>query len=173
MTTRPHREQRGLTPRAQRGLTPRAQRGLTLVELILSVGLLALLAGMALPVAHTMERRARELELRQDLRMMRRAIDSYHFTAQALPSLKKNATAEDWPEELKVLVEGIDLGLAKEQKVKFLRRIPIDPLTGKDEWGQRSNHQDRDDDSWDGTNVFDVFSKAEGKALDGTTYKEW
>ncbi len=148
-------------------------RGFTLVELVLSISLLAMMAGLALPVAHTMERRARELELKQNLRLMRRAIDSYHFTVQAVPTAKKNATAEDWPEKLEDLVKGMDLGLAKEVKVKFLRRIPRDPLTGKDEWGVRGSHQDPDEDMWDGSNVFDVYSKAEGKALDGSLYKEW
>jgi general secretion pathway protein G len=70
-------------------------------------------------------------------------------------------------------VEGLDLGLAKEIKVKFMRRIPKDPLTGTDEWGKRSNKQDPDDDLWDSVNVFDVFSLAEGKGLDGTEYKTW
>lgn len=158
---------------APSGGGPGATRGFTLIELILTVGLVAAMAGMALPVAHTMERRARELELRQDLRMMRRAIDAYRYTVQAVPTAKRNATAEDWPEDLDVLVEGTDLGTAKEVKVKFLRRIPRDPLTGKDEWGKRSSKQDYDSDSWDSVNVFDVYSLAEGKALDGTSYRDW
>jgi len=149
------------------------ERGFTLVELICVSTLLILMAGMALPVAHVMERRARELELKQTLRRMRRAIDAYHWTVKQVPTAKKDATAEDWPEDLDVLVEGLDLGLAKEIKVKFLRRIPVDPLTGEAEWGKRSSKQDVDDDSWDGTHVFDVFSLAEGKALDGTEYKDW
>ena len=149
------------------------QRGFTLVELVCCVFLLTIMAGIALPVAHTMERRARELELRQDLRVMRRAIDTYHFTIKAVPSAQHDATAGDWPEELEDLVEGLDLGLAKEIKVKFLRRIPKDPLTGEAEWGKRSNKQASDDDSWDGVNVFDVYSLAEGKGLDGTEYKTW
>jgi general secretion pathway protein G len=152
----------------------RGDRGLTLVELLCAVSLMAILAGVALPVAHTMERRARELELRQSLRTMRRAIDAYHFTVQAVPTAnKKDATAENWPEDFDVLVEGIDLGLAKEIKVKFLRKVPRDPLTGKDEWGKRSSKQDPDDDMWDSQNLFDVFSLAEGTALDGTEYKTW
>lgn len=150
----------------------RAQ-GFTLVELLCAMTLAALLVGIALPVQHVMLRRARELELRQTLRSMRRAIDAYHHTVQVVPTAKKDATAEDWPEDLDVLVEGLDLGLAKEVKVKFLRRIPKDPLTGSDEWGKRSNKQDPDDDMWDSVNVFDVYSQAEGKGLDGTEYKTW
>lgn len=149
------------------------QRGFTMVELMCAITLASLLAGVALPVQHVMMRRAREIELRQSLRTMRRAIDAYHYTVQAVPTAKKDATAEDWPEELEVLVEGLDLGLAKEIKVKFMRRIPKDPLTGTDEWGKRSNKQDPDDDLWDSVNVFDVFSLAEGKGLDGTEYKTW
>ncbi|MDH3285003.1 MAG: type II secretion system GspH family protein [Acidobacteriota bacterium] len=149
--------------------------GFTLVELMCVIFLLTILAGIALPVAHTMERRARELELRQELRKMRRAIDSYHFTIEAVPGLKEqqDATAEGWPDDLDVLVDGLDLGQAAEIKVKFLRRIPKDPLTGDDEWGKRSHKQDPDDDLWDGTSVYDVFTTAEGDGLDGTPYSEW
>lgn len=149
------------------------QRGFTLVELGCCIFLATLLAGVALPVQHVLQRRARELELRQDLRLMRRAIDSYHYTVQTVTSAKRDATDEDYPPDLDVLVEGLDLGLAKEVKVKFLRRIPRDPLTGKDEWGKRSSKQDLDDDNWDSTHVFDVYSLAEGTGLDGTEYKSW
>jgi len=148
-------------------------RGVTLVELFLVVFLLTAMAGLALPVAHRLERRAKEIELKRDLREMRRAIDAYHYVVQTVPSAKKDATAEDWPDDLDVLVEGLDLGLAKELKVKFLRRIPRDPLTGEEEWGKRSSKQDTDDEMWDSQNVYDVFSLAEGKALDGTEYKTW
>ncbi len=148
-------------------------RGFTLVELLCCVFLISLMAGVALPVAHVIDRRARELELRKDLRVMRRAIDAYYFTVKAVPSADVNATAEGWPEELEDLVEGIDLGVAKEIKVKFLRRIPVDPFTGEAEWGLRSTKQEADDSSWDGVNVFDVYSLAEGKALDGSEYKDW
>lgn len=149
------------------------QRGFTMVELLTVLFLLTVMAGIALPVAHVMERRVRELELRQELRRMRRAIDSYHFTMKAVPNAQTDATAEGWPEDLEVLVEGIDLGLAKEVKAKFLRRIAKDPLTGEEEWGKRSNKQEPDDDLWDGTNVYDVFSLADGEGLNGVPYKEW
>lgn len=156
-------------------MSRRAQAGVTLVELVLAAGLLALLAGIAMPVAHTMQRRARELELRQNLRLIRHAIDSYRYTVQAVPGAQQqtNMTAEGWPEDLDVLVEGVDLGLASGKKARFLRRIPVDPLTGEAEWGKRSSKQEPTDDMWDGTNVFDVFSLAEGEGLDGTPYKEW
>jgi general secretion pathway protein G len=163
-----------VTPLGRAPLRERSRaHGFTLVELLCAMTLAALLVGIALPVQHVMLRRARELELRQTLRSMRRAIDAYHSTVQVVPTAKKDATAEDWPEDLDVLVEGLDLGLAKEVKVKFLRRIPKDPLTGSDEWGKRSNKQDPDDDMWDSVNVFDVYSQAEGKGLDGTEYKTW
>lgn len=149
------------------------QRGFTLIELLCTVFLLTIMAGIALPVAHTMERRAREVELRRHLREMRRAIDMYKHVVTAVPSAKQNATDEDYPEDLDILVEGLDLGLAKEIEVKFLRRIPVDPLTGEAEWGKRSSKQDHDEDMWDGSHVFDVFSLAEGEALDGSEYKTW
>ncbi len=149
------------------------QRGFTLAELACAVFLLGVMAGIALPVAHVVERRTKELELRQTLRKMRRAIDTYNFVVKSVPSAQQNATAENWPEELEDLVEGVDLGLAKEVRVRFLRRIPRDPLTGEAEWGIRSNKQESDDDSWDNVNVFDVYSLAEGKALDGTEYSTW
>ena len=152
---------------------PTGDRGFSLVELCATIFLLGIMAGIALPIAHTLERRARELELRRVLREMRRAINEYHHVVQTVPTAKQNATDEDWPEDLDVLVEGLDLGLAKEVKVKFLRRIPVDPLTGEAEWGKRSSKQDRDDDSWDNSHVYDVFSLAEGKALDGTEYSTW
>ena len=150
-----------------------SQRGFSLVELSATVALLGVMAGIALPVAHTMQRRVKELELKRELREMRRAIDAYHQLVQIVPTAKDDATDEPWPDELEVLVEGVDLGLAKEVRIKFLRKIPIDPLTGEAEWGQRSNKQDMDDESWDSENVFDVFSLAEGTALDGSEYKDW
>lgn len=151
----------------------RAQRtaGFTFVELVLTVSLMAMLAGVALPLASTMERRTRELELRQDLRLLRRAIETYHLTVEIHPAPSVNLTAEGWPEDLDVLVEGIDLGLPV--KTKFLRRIPVDPFTKKAEWGKRSKKQDPDDSMWDGVNIFDVYSLAEGTALDGSRYREW
>jgi general secretion pathway protein G len=151
----------------------RRERGFTLIELLCTATLAAVLAGIALPVQHVMERRSRELELRQNLRTLRRALDSYHFTIQMLPGAKKDATAGNWPDDLEVLVEGVDPGTAKPIKIKFLRRIPIDPLTREAEWGKRSDRQDPDDDLWDSVNVFDVYSLAEGKGLDGTEYKTW
>ena len=151
------------------------QRGFSLVELMCCVTLLVVMAGIALPVAHVMHRRAAELELRQTLRKMRRAIDAYHHTVKAVPSAQQNldAAAGFWPEELEVLVEGLDLGLAKDIRVKFLRRIPRDPISGEAEWGMRSSKQEADASTWDGVNVFDVHSLADGEALDGTKYRDW
>lgn len=149
------------------------ERGFSLIELTATMFLIGLMVGIALPVVHTMERRAKELELRQHLREMRRALDSYNSLILRFPAAKEDATDADWPEDLEVLVEGVDLGQAKEIKVKLLRRIPVDPLTGEQEWGKRSINQDLDDDSWDNEHVFDVFSLAEGEALDGSEYKTW
>jgi general secretion pathway protein G len=151
------------------------ERGFTVVELMCCVFLMVIMAGIALPVAHVMERRAAELELRRHLREMRNAIDAYYHVVEHVPSAqqKLDVSAGFWPEELEILVEGVDLGLAKDVKVKFLRRIPIDPITGEDEWGMRSSKQDADARTWDSVNVFDVYSLADGEALDGTEYREW
>jgi len=148
------------------------QAGFTLVELVCVSTLLVLMAGMALPVAHVMERRARELELKQTLRRMRRAIDAYHWTVKQVPSAKENATAEDWPEDLDVLVEGLDLGLAKEIKVKFLRRIPVDPLTGEAEWDEIQADMETSLDPSQPPGIWDVRSRASGQTLDGIDYSE-
>jgi general secretion pathway protein G len=150
------------------------QRGLTLVELVTTMTVMVILAGVAMPVGHTMERRKRELELRKVLREIRTALDEYHLVVQRTPSAHVEADDEGWPDDLEVLVEGIDLGLPDaDLKGRFLRRVPKDPMTGEAEWGKRSSKQEPDEDFWDQAHVFDVFSLSEGKALDGTEYKTW
>ena len=148
------------------------RRGYSLVELVVVVTIILVLTAMIVPVARFNWTRMKEMELKEALRNMRTAIDDYkRLSDQGL--IPVEVGTEGYPKELEDLVKGMDLGLAKEVKVKFLRRIPKDPLTGKDEWGIRGSHQDPDEDMWDGSNVFDVYSKAEGKALDGSLYKEW
>jgi general secretion pathway protein G len=151
----------------------RDQRGLTLVELITTMTVMVVLAGVALPVAHTMERRSREIELRRALRELRTAIDEFHLVIGRFPSAVLEPDDEGWPDDLEVLVEGIDLGLPNGIKGRFLRRIPIDPMTGEAEWGKLSSKQDSDEEFWDQTHLFDVYSLSEGTALDGTEYKTW
>jgi len=145
------------------------ERGLTLVELIVAIAILALLAGAAVPLARTTVRRAKERELRRDLWEMRDAIDRYKDAADRGAFQIKVGT-EGYPPDLETLVKGID---SNGKKLRFLRRIPVDPMTGNTEWGLRSMQDEPDSTSWGGQNVFDVYTKAQGTALDGTKYSEW
>ena len=145
------------------------ERGLTLVELIVAIAILAILAGAAVPLARTTVRRSKERELRRDLWEMRDAIDRYKDAADRGAFQIKVGT-EGYPPDLETLVKGID---SNGKKLRFLRRIPVDPMTGNTEWGMRSMQDEPDSTSWGGQNVFDVYTKAPGTALDGTKYSEW
>ena len=145
------------------------QRGLTLVELIVAMTILVILTGMAIPLARLTIKRQREKELRYDLWQMRDAIDRYKDAADRNAFQVKIGT-DGYPPDLDTLVNGVDVA---GKKVRFLRRIPVDPMTGNSDWGQRSEQDDPKSESWGGQNVFDVFSKSEGTALDGTKYKDW
>jgi len=145
------------------------ERGLTLVELIVAIAILAILAGAAVPLARTTVRRSKERELRRDLWEMRDAIDRYKDAADRGAFQIKVGT-EGYPPDLETLVKGID---SNGKKLRFLRRIPVDPMTGNTEWGLRSMQDEPDSTSWGGQNVFDVYTKAPGTALDGTKYSEW
>jgi general secretion pathway protein G len=152
-------------------LEPRRKRarGFTPIELIVATSILVILTGMVIPLARLSIKREKEHELRYDLWMMRDAIDRYKDAADRGAFQIKVGT-EGYPPDLDTLVNGVDVG---GKKVRFLRKIPVDPMTGKAEWGMRSMQDDPDSDSWGGQNVFDVFTKSEGTALDGTKYKEW
>jgi general secretion pathway protein G len=148
-------------------------KGFTLIELLASITILLLLTSMALPLARTQAKRSRELELRRDLRDLREAIDRYKDFSdrQQIPT---KVDTFGYPPDLETLVEGVELKGAKEgTKYKFLRRIPIDPMTGKAEWGLRAMQDDPDSKSWGGQNVFDVYTKSQEIALDGTKYDDW
>jgi general secretion pathway protein G len=145
------------------------QRGLTLVELIVAITILAILTGAAIPIARVRIRREKERDLRRALWEMRDAIDRYKDAADRGAFQIKLGT-EGYPPDLDTLVKGVDVG---GKKVRFLRKIPIDPMTGKDEWGKRCMKDDPDSQSWCGDNVFDVFTQASGTAVDGTKYSEW
>jgi general secretion pathway protein G len=146
------------------------QRGVTLLELIIVIGILLILMGAAVPVARLSVRRARETELRRDLWEMRTAIDRYKDAADKNAFQIKLGT-EGYPPDLDTLVNGVDAQGGK--KLRFLRRIPVDPMTGSKEWALRSMQDDPTSDSWGGQNVFDVRSKSDGTAMDGTKYKDW
>lgn len=145
------------------------EAGLTLVELIVTVAILGLLAGAAVPIARFQVKREKERELRYDLWQMRDAIDHYKDAADKNAFITK-VDSQGYPPDLQTLVDGVDV---QGKKVRFLRRIPVDPMTGKAEWGLRSMQDDPDSDSFGGQSVFDVYSKSDGTGLDGTKYKDW
>ena len=147
----------------------RGMRGFTLMELIVATAILVILTGMVVPMARISIKREKEHELRRDLWMMRDAIDRYKDYADR-GAFQTKVGSNGYPPDLQTLVDGVDVG---GKKLKFLRRIPIDPMTGNSDWGMRSTQDDPDSDSWDGNDVFDVFTKSEGTALDGTQYKDW
>lgn len=147
----------------------RAERGLTLVELIVTVAILTILASAAVPVMRFKVKRDRERELRRDLWEMRDAIDHYKDAADR-GAFQTKVDSQNYPPDLDTLVSGVDV---QGKKVRFLRRIPLDPMTGKAEWGMRSMQDDPTSDSFGGQSVFDVYSKSQDTALDGTKYSDW
>jgi len=153
----------------KRGSGP--QSGLTLLELILAGSVLLILASAALPVFKLTVIRAKEAELRRDLREMRNAIDRYKDAAD-MNLVRVQVGSEGYPPDLETLVKGVEYGPTAHKR-RFLRRIPVDPITGHAEWGLRSIQDDPDANSWGGSNVFDVHSKSTATALDGTKYSDW
>jgi len=151
----------------------RRQRGLTLVELIVAFTIMLLLSTMAVPLARSKLRRERERELRYALREMRQAIDKHKDMADANQLGRLAVEQEGYPKDLDVLVEGITPTGSATKKVRFLRRIPKDPMTGTTDWGKRSVQDDPKVSTWGGQNVFDVYTKSIEKAGDGTPYSEW
>jgi general secretion pathway protein G len=145
------------------------ERGLTLVELIVTVAILSILASAAVPIARFQVKRQNERYLRYDLWMMRDAIDHYKDAADK-NAFQVKLDSQGYPPDLETLVNGVEI---QTKKVKFLRHIPIDPMTGKAEWGMRSMKDDPKSDSFSGDSVFDVYSKSQGTALDGTKYSDW
>lgn len=145
------------------------EHGLTLVELIVTVAILAIVASAAVPITRFEVKRQKERELRYDLWQMRDAIDKYKDAADK-NAFQTKVDSYGYPPDLDTLVNGVDV---QGKKLKFLRRIPVDPMTGKAEWGERSMQDDPKTDSWGGQNVFDIYSKSTGVGLDGTKYSEW
>jgi general secretion pathway protein G len=147
----------------------RIERGFTLLELIVATTILVVLTMMALPLARVTIQREKERQLRQALWEMRDAIDRYKDAADR-QAFQIKVDSQGYPPDLETLVKGVDVG---GKKVRFLRAIPVDPMTKSKEWGLRSMQDDPDSDSWGGQSVFDVYTKSEGTALDGTKYKDW
>jgi general secretion pathway protein G len=153
----------------QRGRSARPERGFTLLELIIATTIVVILSTMAVPLARLTIQREKERQLRFDLWEMRDAIDRYKDAADR-GGFQTKADSQNYPPDLETLVKGVDVNT---KKVRFLRQIPVDPMTGTTEWGLRSMQDDPDSDSWGGQSVFDVHTKSDGTGLDGTKYKDW
>ena len=154
----------------------RAADGYTFVELIVVTTIILILAAAVQPLARVTITRQKEAELRRALREMRTAIDKHKDAAdmQMLPPTELKVGSEGYPPTLETLVDGVSVANdATGRKLKFLRRIPMDPMTGSDEWGMRSYQDKPDSTRWGGQNVYDVYSLSEGTALDGTKYRDW
>jgi len=149
-----------------------ADVGMTLLELIIASSILLILATAALPTVRFAVVRPKEYELRRELREMRNAIDHYKDLADR-NLVRVQVGSEGYPPDLETLVKGVQYGGSDQQKIRFLRKIPIDPITGRADWNLQSVQDDPDTTSWGGNNVFDVHSKSQGTALDGTKYSEW
>jgi general secretion pathway protein G len=151
------------------------QRGFTYLELMATVIILMILASAVLPTAKVARRRQKEIELRRTLRTLRNAIDGYHDAVRQgkIGGTDVKLGSEGYPPDLEVLVKGVSQVGKLDVKLKFLRRVPVDPMTGKAEWGRRCYQDDPDSTSWCGENVWDVYSTSQGTGLDGTKYKEW
>jgi general secretion pathway protein G len=154
----------------------RSQRGYSFVELLVVTAILFILASAVMPLAQVTAQRQREVELRAALRQMRTAIDKFKDAVDQgrIAATELKPGSEGYPPDLETLVEGVPMQNDQSGvKLKFLRRIPIDPMTNSTEWGMRS-YQDRPDaTTWGGQSVFDVYTKSEATALDGTKYKDW
>ena len=151
------------------------ERGFTFIEMIVVTTILLVLASTVMPLAQVTMQRQREAELHRALREMRTALDKFKDAVDQglIPSTELEPANEGYPPDLEKLVDGVSVANdASGRKLKFLRRIPVDPMT-RDEWGLRSYQDDPDSKSWGGQNVFDVYTKSEGTALDGTKYRDW
>jgi general secretion pathway protein G len=153
----------------------RASRGFTYLELVATAAILMILASAILPLARVTQTRQRELELRRQLRLLRNAIDGYKkaVDAQQIGGIDVKVGSEGYPPDLETLVKGVNQVGRLDHKLKFLRRVPVDPMTRSAEWGLRCYQDEPDSTSWCGQNVYDVYTKSTGKGLDGTNYKDW
>ena len=145
---------------------------MTLLELIIACSILLVLASAALPMARLTVKRQKETELRQALREMRTAIDRYKDLADR-NLIRVEAGTEGYPPDLETLVRGVQIGPSADRRIRFLRKIPTDPMTGRTDWGLRAIQDDPDSTSWGGKDIFDVYSRSTGTALDGTRYADW
>lgn len=155
------------------------RKGFTLIEMLVTVTILAILAAAIMPLAKTAIKREKEIELRRNLRLMREALDAYKKLADE-KKIEVEEDSEGYPPDLETLVNGVELKEETEEGkesskriMKFLRRIPIDPMTNSFDWGLRSYQDEADSEEWGEENVYDVYTKSRATALDGTKYREW
>jgi general secretion pathway protein G len=146
--------------------------GFTLIELLATITILGILVGLALPLTRNALKSDREQRLREELREMRVAIDKYK-EASDLGRIEVPTDTEGYPQTLEALVDGVQLIGQAGKNIKFLRKIPVDPMTNSTDWGMRSYQDEPTAQSWGGQNVFDVYTKSDGIAFDGTRYKDW
>jgi general secretion pathway protein G len=153
----------------------KTERGFTYFELLATVIILMILASAILPTAKVLRKRQKEIELRRSLRIVRTALDGYHDAVRQgrIGGTDVRVGSEGYPPDLDVLVKGVSQVGKIDVKLKFLRRVPVDPMTGKAEWGKRCYQDEPDDTTWCGENVWDVYSQSQGVGLDGSKYKEW
>ncbi|MFQ5670749.1 MAG: type II secretion system protein [Acidobacteriota bacterium] len=151
----------------------RSARGVTILEILIAVTILGIMAAAIVPLTRMTVQRQKEMELRRALRILRTAIDDYKAMVDQNAIVQEGVDAMGYPVDLETLVEGVQLNDGSLTKHKFLRRIPKDPMTNSPEWGLRSYQDEPDSRSWGRENVFDVYSLSEGKALDGTYYRDW
>jgi len=150
-------------------------RGVTYLELVATAAIMMILASAILPLGRVAHRRQKELELRRALREVRTAIDRYKLAVDQglIGGMDVKLGSEGYPPDLETLVAGVNRVGAIQRKLKFLRRVPVDPMTGSGEWGMRCYQDEPDSNSWCGDNVWDIYSRSTAKALDGTTYDTW
>ena len=150
-------------------------RGITYLELVATTAIVMVLASAILPMGRVAVRRQREIELRRELRVMREAINRYKLAVDQgqIGGTDVKLGSEGYPPDIETLVKGVNRVGALDRKLKFLRRIPVDPMTSSAEWGLRCYQDDPDSTSWCGENVWDVYSKSTAKGLDGTNYNTW
>jgi general secretion pathway protein G len=156
-------------------MAARSERGVTYLELIATAAILMILASAILPLARIGFTRRKEMELRRALREVRTAVDRYKLLVDQgqIGGTDVKLGSEGYPPDLEILVKGVNRVGVVDRKIKLLRRIPVDPMTGNTEWGMRCYQDDPDETSWCGQNVWDVYSKSTAKGLDGTRYNTW
>ena len=153
-----------------------AQRGFTFIELVIVTAILMILASTIMPMAQVTAQRQREIELRRALREMRTAIDKFKDAVDQgqIPMTELEPGNEGYPPDLETLVDGVSAANdASGRKLKFLRKIPVDPMTNSTDWGKRAYQDKPDSQSWGGKNVYDVYTTFQGTGLDGTKYRDW